>query len=351
MRIVIDALEIDDDTTIGRLVDHLLPAWQQNSPHDELHVVVGARTNVRHLDSLVVHHFDSADRSILRRAYAKAIGVPLLCRSLRADALLGVRSNRSLVPLPCPRIDLVDPMVAARADRFTWWQAAQRLRVAVVDAVARSSWRVRRLQINPSPFTAVELRGASLVVPLRPATPTAPVPATTDGRSPHARRVRWVGAVSASTLALSAAAAASVNLATGQRPTPPAVHHATARPRTDAVTSTGRSAPKIGATHTSATPSTTGPWASPLTAPASHTTTPGTLSPTTTPTTAPLTPTATDPSIALPTLTLPILTLPTLSLPSLSCAPATSVLSILHACAVTIGGQPPPADGDKSVSG
>ncbi len=102
MRVVIDGLSLRHGST-AVVVEHLLDAWTQLGTSDELHLVVSPAAELRVPLSVRIHRVDLGRCPYLGRLRAQATVLPRLCRSLRADVLLGAIPTTTMTPLPCPR--------------------------------------------------------------------------------------------------------------------------------------------------------------------------------------------------------------------------------------------------------
>jgi hypothetical protein len=343
MRVVIDGLPISDDDNLGRIVSRLLQVWSPPHATDELHLVVGADTQIVIPDWVVVHQLGAGHLGAFGRLYARAFGLRRLSRSLKAQVLLGLRPTKVITSVSCPRgtigynlwrqpgaeqfsgTALVEPEAG-----IAWSRFAHRLRLSMVDAIADRDWHARRFKIHPAllwsrPSAANVARFAL----------------------PPRRSLRWIAAVSTSTLALSAAAAASVDLVashsfpivTPPHVTPPANSH----PGGVGGGASSGDVPLPAPTTTSSTPSTTS-----TTPPTSVL---GTKAPVTSTTSSGLGQTGSTPGLGItgvPGLTLPVVTLPTippsLPLPKISCTTSgtttSSAPSILSLCNLHVNGLP-----------
>ena len=96
MRVVVNAVPARG-TSLGVVTENLLRGWIGLGLEDELHLVVRSGVELEVPDGVRVHPVDGS------RLRAMDIGVPALCRRLRADALLGVTPATTMAPLPCPR--------------------------------------------------------------------------------------------------------------------------------------------------------------------------------------------------------------------------------------------------------
>jgi hypothetical protein len=337
MRVVIDGLPISDDDNLGRIVSRLLQVWDPPHGSDELHLVLDADTQIVIPDWVVVHHVRSGHLGVAGRLYARGLGLRRLSRSLKAQVLLGLRPTKVITSVSCPRRTIgYDLWRQPGAEQFSgtalvepeagiaWSHFAHHLRLSMVDAIADRDWHARRFKIHPALLW--------------------PRPGATNGARlalPPRRSLRWITAVSTSTLALSAAAAASVDLVASHSfpiVTPP---HVTPAPSPShrggaAGGSAAGTVPLPAPTASSSTTSTT--FANPsagIHAPVTSTTTPG-LSKAATGLTIP--------GLTLPTATLPTIPTPSLPIPNISCSTngttTSSPLSILSLCNLHVGGLP-----------
>jgi hypothetical protein len=338
MRLVIDGLPISDDDNLGRIVSRLLQVWDPPHGTDELHLVLDANTQIVVPDWVVVHEVRSGHLGAAGRLYARAFGLRRLSHSLKAQVLLGLRPTKVITSVSCPRGTIgYDLWRQPGAEQFSgtalvepeagiaWSRFAHRLRLSMVDAIANRDWHARRFKIHPALLWSRPgaTSGARLAVPPR-------------------RSLRWIAAVSTSTLALSAAAAASVDLVASHSfpiVTPPHVSPAPSPSHPGGATGSAPAGtvPLPAPTASSSTTSTTFATSSPgIQAPVTSSTTPG-LSKTPTGVTIP--------SLTLPTVTLPTIPTPSLPIPNISCATSgtttsSSPLSLLSLCNLHVGGLP-----------
>ncbi len=343
MRVVIDGLPIGNDDNLGRIVSRLLQVWGQPRGADELHLVVGASPQIVIPDWVVVHQVRSEQRGPLGRLYARTVGLPRLCRSLKAQVLLGLRPTKGLTSISCPRRTVMyDLWGQPGSEQFTgtalvepetgiaWSGFARRLRLSMVDAVADRDWHTRCFQMRPRLLWS------------RP----APVKARPEWALPRLslpprRSFRWIAGVSASTLVLSAAAAASVDLVASHNFPVDSPHHIVSPSGgTPNTVGGGTSAPSGNVPMPAATTSST----TSSTAPTSPTTSSSSLLPATPTTTvaAPKSgPELSIPGLTLPDVTLPSIPTPSLPLPTVTCSTnptaTTTPLSFLTLCNLNVG--------------
>ena len=90
MRVVIDGLPIRGDNSLTIVAEHLLSGWQQLGRDDELHLVIRAGAPLSVPDRVTVHKVKFGRVPFVSRLRAQSFALPRLCRSLRADMLLGV---------------------------------------------------------------------------------------------------------------------------------------------------------------------------------------------------------------------------------------------------------------------
>lgn len=150
MRVVIDALPVRGDNSLRIVCEQLLSGWEQLGSKDELHVVVRSGASVAAPSSVTVHDMVLGRRAVVGRVSAQSVAVPRVCRSVRADVMLGVLPATSMAPLPCPRAVLAwDFRYRLRPDQFAHRTLLlRRVSYAVgfrqADAVACISGRTRR---------------------------------------------------------------------------------------------------------------------------------------------------------------------------------------------------------------
>lgn len=359
MRVVIDGLPMRDDDNLNRVVSRLLQVWSQPAGgRDELHLVVGATPQVVIPDWVVVHRVKSDRCGAIGRRYARTVGVPRLCRSLKAHVLLGLGPTRRSTLLCCPRgTVLYDLWHQPGSEQFSgtalielqsgiaWGRFARRLRLSMVDALAKRDWQVRRFRMRPLQLWSSPVVARAAISSGAFDTPAhAPPPRTLRPRSPSSRRsVRWIAAFSTSTLALSAAAAASVSLVASHNfPVSTPTHHATTPGVSHPATiGGGGSSTSPGFVPLPATTTTTSSTTSPTGSTLAPTSTAAATPPTIAGTSNPL-PGVSIPGLTLPTVTPPATTAPSIPLPKFSCptgsTTTTSTLSLLNLCDLNVGG-------------
>jgi hypothetical protein len=368
---------------------HLLDAWSTLRDEDEIHLLVSGDSGLCLPEGVVTHQLST-------HALTRAAAAWHQCRSLRPDVILGFvpsvdptagpRHRRGRIgarradatvsissrlrpdlvsqtahlhsqPLRIlaapgatlmalsgsstlehgrggPHLLVVDDTVAERLgrERATWSDMAGRLRTALLDTMAMSSWRDRRFKVRPATAPS------TTAIPL----PLAPAAAGRSRARVH-RSARWIGGVSAATLTLSAVSAASVNLVLPVHSPP----HSAPAPSVTTPVVTGQVTSPPAVTPTTLAPSITS--ATSPTAPSVTTTTSGAGvttntsagTNTTSPALAPVGgPTLTLPIISLPSIQLPTLPLP--ALPTLTCSPTTtttSPLQLINPCALPLTGS------------
>ena len=113
VRVVVNAVPARS-TSLGVVTENLLRGWIGLGLEDELHLVVRSGVEFEVPDGVRVHPVVGS------RLRAMDIGVPALCRRLRADALLGVTPATTMAPLPCPRtVIALDLRHELRPQQFT----------------------------------------------------------------------------------------------------------------------------------------------------------------------------------------------------------------------------------------
>ncbi len=86
------------------VLQHLLDAWPQVAPEDELHVVLGTDAGIVVPPTANTHEITMGSRRSFHRLRAQATVLPRLCRTLEADVLLAAIPATTLNRLPCPRV-------------------------------------------------------------------------------------------------------------------------------------------------------------------------------------------------------------------------------------------------------
>lgn len=103
MRILIDGLPITG-SSLAIVVEHLLAGWERLPEKDELHLVLGPRSEIDVPQGVITHRLPFGRIQALSRVRAQSLTVPRLARQLGADAVLGVLPNTTVAALPCPRV-------------------------------------------------------------------------------------------------------------------------------------------------------------------------------------------------------------------------------------------------------
>ncbi len=104
MRVVIDGLPTTAGSSLAVIVEHFLEGWVELDCGDELHLVLSPDARIKVPDEVHLHSVDLGARPGLKRIVLQNTLVPKLCRSLGADAMLGVLPTTTVAPLPCPRV-------------------------------------------------------------------------------------------------------------------------------------------------------------------------------------------------------------------------------------------------------
>ncbi|MCW3040604.1 MAG: hypothetical protein JWM31_2509 [Solirubrobacterales bacterium] len=103
MRIVIDGLPLRGVNSTSIVIEHLLGAWVDRDPADELHLLTGPECTFPIPPGVTLHRVDLGSRHYLGRLRAQATVLPRTCRELDAEVMLGVLPTTAIGPLPCPR--------------------------------------------------------------------------------------------------------------------------------------------------------------------------------------------------------------------------------------------------------
>ncbi|HEY1829969.1 MAG TPA: hypothetical protein VGG38_06985 [Acidimicrobiales bacterium] len=225
------------------------------------------------------------------------------------------------------QLTLIDDALALQLghELYAWHEVAGRLRLALVDTVARASWRARQFKLPDLVPVATPV-----VVPQSTGFRIAPTRAAVGRR--HASissRAVVVGALGA--LALSAVSAASVVIATAPPANVPS-HHVVSTPTATGATATNPTTQVRSSTTptTSSAPAATAPTATSSASSASSTTTTTMLPVIVLPKSASLpsvAPKSLLPIPSLPTVTVPSISVPTLPLPISLCLGSTTTTS------------------------
>ena len=121
MRVVIDGLAIRGENSLSIVSEHLLSGWQQADGSDELHLVLRSDAAIAVPESVSVHRVRFGRSAFVSRLRAQSFRLPRLCRSLRADIMLGMLPATTFMPLPCPHAVLAwDFRYRLRPRQFGW---------------------------------------------------------------------------------------------------------------------------------------------------------------------------------------------------------------------------------------
>ncbi|UTI62602.1 glycosyltransferase [Paraconexibacter antarcticus] len=159
MRVVIDGLSILPGSN-QIVIEHLLRAWVDAHPGDELHLLIGPDAGLTVPDGVGTRTIDLGRRRYLGRLRAQATVVPRLCRTVGADVMLGTIPSTTVTRLPCPRAVIAwDLRHELRPDQFS--TAARRLRKVSydigfrqADAIITISERTRDDLLRSRPWLA-----------------------------------------------------------------------------------------------------------------------------------------------------------------------------------------------------
>ena len=169
MRILVEGLPTKAGTSLAVIIEHLLQAWVTLDGSDELHLVQTPAAGIAVPADVTVHEVEVGRSHALTRVRAQTLLVPLLCRRLRATAMLGVMPATSLAPLPCPRAVIAYDFRHERLpEQFSRSVRIQRklsygLALRQVDGVACISKRTRTDLLAPRSWLAErEIRVAYL---------------------------------------------------------------------------------------------------------------------------------------------------------------------------------------------
>jgi glycosyltransferase involved in cell wall biosynthesis len=169
VRVVIDGLAIRGENSLSIVSEHLLAGWHRLESGDELHLALRADAGLTVPESVTVHSVSFGRSEFASRLAAQSTLLPRLCRTVKADVMLGVLPATSVAPLPCPRAVVAwDFRYRARPEQFSHRSLAlRRLSYAIgyrlADAVVCISERTRRdaLALHPR-LSSVPLRVAHL---------------------------------------------------------------------------------------------------------------------------------------------------------------------------------------------
>jgi glycosyltransferase involved in cell wall biosynthesis len=102
MRVVIDGLAIQGENSLSIVSEHLLAGWEGIDHDDELHLVLRSDATIAVPPSVSVHRVELGRSVFAGRLRAQSFRLPRLCRSVRADVMLGMLPSTAPTPLPCP---------------------------------------------------------------------------------------------------------------------------------------------------------------------------------------------------------------------------------------------------------
>lgn len=124
MRLLVDALPADFGG-IRTYAEHLLSAWGDAAPDDEVHVLLSADSDLPVPSAVAAHRVPLTGPRSLARAAAQSRHLPRLVRELRPDAVLATLPSTTMRRLDVPLVVVVhDLRHDLRPDQFS---RAQRL--------------------------------------------------------------------------------------------------------------------------------------------------------------------------------------------------------------------------------
>ena len=103
MRVVIDGVSLRGDNSNTIVMEQMLGAWSQLGLGDDIHLVLREGADIASGAGITVHRVRLGPVGVAGRLWAQTITIPRVCRSLRADVMLGVLPATSVSTLPCPR--------------------------------------------------------------------------------------------------------------------------------------------------------------------------------------------------------------------------------------------------------
>lgn len=119
MNVVIDGLPLRG-TSLAVVIEQLLAGWQRLGEDDAVHLVVGADADLKTPPEVEVHRVPLGRLHALTRLRAQTLELPRVCRTVRADVLLGSLPTTAAGPLPCPRAVVAhDLRHELRPDQFS----------------------------------------------------------------------------------------------------------------------------------------------------------------------------------------------------------------------------------------
>lgn len=147
MRVLVNALPVRG-TSLGVVTENLLQGWDES---DDVHVVLRPGVDLELPGRVTVHPVGG------QRLLAMEREVPVLCRRLGADAMLGVTPATTIGPLPCPRVIIsLDVRHEMRPHQFSYRTRLLRgvsygLGYRRADAIVTISHRTREdlLRVHP----------------------------------------------------------------------------------------------------------------------------------------------------------------------------------------------------------
>ncbi len=113
IRVLCNALQVRQ-SSLGVVTENLLRGWKELGVDDELHIALRPDVTLDLPPSVTVHHLPG------HRLTATEVRLPALCRSLEADALIGMTPASVIAPLPCPQVVIAhDLRYLQRPGEFT----------------------------------------------------------------------------------------------------------------------------------------------------------------------------------------------------------------------------------------
>jgi glycosyltransferase involved in cell wall biosynthesis len=126
MKVLVDALPADFGG-IRTYAEHLLSAWGDAAPDDEVHVLLAADSDLPVPPSVVAHRVSLRGPRSLARAAAQSRHLPRLVRELRPDTVLATLPSTTMRRLDAPLVVVVhDLRHDLRPDQFSRAQRALR---------------------------------------------------------------------------------------------------------------------------------------------------------------------------------------------------------------------------------
>jgi glycosyltransferase involved in cell wall biosynthesis len=104
MRVVIDAIPVVPFGGFAVTLEGLLDGWDRLGTDDEVHLLLAQGVEHEVPASIHVHRVPVGKPDFLRRPLVQSRAARKICRSVRADVLLGTVPTTAVIPVGCPKV-------------------------------------------------------------------------------------------------------------------------------------------------------------------------------------------------------------------------------------------------------